>query len=192
MMGLLSTDHGSFDVQKAIAAIGYLVEQTGESMYPLMKMMYLADKIHLERFGRFIAGDSYVAMEQGPVPSNAYNLVKCVRGDREDKALTDACRYFEYVHGSHELRMKLKPDYDELSGSDVDCLDEVVGIYQRLGKWAVRDLSHDDAWSKTWERKKGRRVVKAIKMPVEAIAEQYDNAEKVISHLRDSTPGEAG
>ncbi|MFB9112110.1 Panacea domain-containing protein [Xanthomonas arboricola pv. corylina] len=191
MMGLLSRDQESFDVQKAIAAIGYLVEQTGESMYPLMKMMYLADKIHLERFGRFIAGDSYVAMARGPVPSHAYNLVKCVRGDIQDKALADGRQYFEYVHGTHELKLKVQPDYDELSGSDVDCLDEVVGIYKRLGKWAVRDLSHDTAWSKTWERKKGGRVVKAIKMPVHAIAEQYDDAEKVMSHLRDSTPGEA-
>ncbi|MBO9766534.1 SocA family protein [Xanthomonas phaseoli pv. dieffenbachiae] len=190
-MGLVSTDRGSFDVQKAIAAIGYLVEQTGESMYSLMKMMYLADKIHLERFGRFIAGDSYVAMEQGPVPSHAYNLVKCVRGDVQDAALSEACRYFEYTRSTHELKMKIQPDYDELSGSDVDCLGEVVGIYQRLGKWAVRDLSHDDAWAKTWQRKKGGRLVKATEMPMQVIAEQYDEAEKVLKHLKDSAPGEA-
>ncbi len=42
-------------------------------------MMYFADRLHLERYGRFICGDSYVAMKNGPVPSFTYDILKARR-----------------------------------------------------------------------------------------------------------------
>src|SRR5690606_29259588 len=113
-----------FDVEKAIAAVGYLVEQTGASMYSIMKMMYLADKIHLERYGRFIAGDHYVAMPQGPVPSCTYNMIKHVRGEQRSRQGDErGLQYFSYSR-DHEISLTQRPDYDELSNSDQQCLDE--------------------------------------------------------------------
>ena len=35
----------------------------------LLKMIYMADRYHLRRFGRLISGDTYYAMRLGPVPS---------------------------------------------------------------------------------------------------------------------------
>ena len=42
-------------------------------------VLLFADKKHLERYGRFITGDTYSAMENGPVPSFAYDVVKCIK-----------------------------------------------------------------------------------------------------------------
>ncbi|WP_409530306.1 Panacea domain-containing protein [Shinella sp.] len=41
-----------------------------------LKTLYYADRAHLQRYGRPITGDRYIAMENGPVPSYAYNAVK--------------------------------------------------------------------------------------------------------------------
>jgi uncharacterized phage-associated protein len=183
----------AFEVSKAIAAIGYLVERTKETMYPIMKMMYLADKLHLERFGRFIAGDNYTAMEKGPVPSHAYNMIKKVRGDvncRDGSDLAIACDFLIY-RDDHRIDLKREPDYDELSASDIECLQEVVDIYQRVGKWAVRDMSHDDAWTEAWRSRSRFFFQKSVTMNLEAIAAQFDDADALSAHLADPNPGEA-
>lgn len=39
-------------------------------------ILYLADKTSLEKYGRFIFGESYYAMKEGPTPSYTYNLLK--------------------------------------------------------------------------------------------------------------------
>ncbi|MFT4197501.1 MAG: Panacea domain-containing protein [Pseudoxanthomonas sp.] len=180
--------NAQFQREKAIAAMGHVVQQTQASMYSVMKMMYLADKLHLERYGRFIAGDTYAAMKQGPVPSHAYNLVKCVRGESESCPGDVVAReFFAYGADDHSLKLLRDPDLDELSESDIRCLDVVIETYKKMGHWAVRDMSHDDAWKAAW--KSARR--KSFPMSVEAIAGQLEGAERLVAHLRDNAPGRA-
>lgn len=183
----------AFDVEKAVAAVAFLVEKTRATMYGVMKMLYLADKLHLERYGRFISGDRYVAMEQGPVPSRTYNMVKHVRGDElrhPDDVL--ACSYFDYVHESHEIRVRSMPDIDELSDTDIECLDAICKIYREAGKRVVVDMSHDDAWRNVWNSVRRRiSMAKALPMPLERIAAELDEPEALLAFLRDPTPGHA-
>jgi len=177
-----------FDPAKAVAAVGYLVSATHETLYPLMKMMYLADKLHLERYGRFIAGDSYAAMRKGPVPSATYDLMKCARGECVDVEGGElAKRAFEY-RDDHEVRNRVEPDLSELSPSDVDCLNEVIRLHEKFGKWAIRDMSHDEAWKKS---RSWIRFGSSTSMPIETIAESLTDGSEVLEHLRDSHPGSA-
>lgn len=173
-----------FDIQKAIAATGYLVEHTGESMYSLMKMMYLADKVHLERYGRFIAGDTHCALKQGPVPSNTYDLMKHVRGEPQDElpGADLAKEYFSYGP-DHQVSLLKQPDYGELSESDIECLAIIVDTYKKVGKWSVRDLAHDDAWKATW---RGRSRPISTELIARAIGDV-----QLMEHLRDPEPGAA-
>ncbi len=188
MTGHQTSERDLFEVDKAIAAIAYLVEKTGASMYPVMKMMYLADKLHLERYGRFIACDSYAAMKQGPVPSRTYNMIKHVRGELAHSPEDErACEYLIYGP-EHQLTIKKHPDYDELSASDIECLEEIASIFKRMGPWAVRDLSHDAAWEAAW---RFRFFKKSVPMDTESIVAQFEKSELLIEHLRDSHPGEA-
>jgi hypothetical protein len=46
------------------------------TLHTVFKIMYFADKLHLSNYGRFITGDTYYAMEYGPVPSAAYDMTK--------------------------------------------------------------------------------------------------------------------
>lgn len=181
-------EQDSFDVNKAIAAVAYLVEHTNESMYPIMKMIYLADKLHLERHGRFIAGDHYAAMEQGPVPSCTYNMIKHVRGDDCLRDGDEVARRFLRYGDNHSIHVIEKPDYDELSDSDQRALDDVISIYRMSNKWTIRDLSHDPAWKRAW---KGRMFRKSVSLPIEKIAGQLNDSEALLAHLKDPTPGEA-
>ena len=179
----------TFDAPKAIAAVGYLVEKTQEGLYSLMKMMYLADRLHLWRYGRMITGDDYTAMEKGPVPSHTYDLMKCVRGEPKIMDGADLASRALGYGPSHRVMNKEAPDMDELSRSDVECLDEIIRICKMHGWTAVRDLSHDDAWKSN--RKKLFGFSKTGPMPLEDIAAMADEADELLRHLADPHPDPA-
>lgn len=176
----------TFEIDKAIAVLGFFVERTRESMYSLMKLMYLADKLHLERYGRFIVGDTYSALKQGPVPTCTYNMLKHLRGEDRKPEFSVAEKYFVYGD-NHDVALIHDVDMDELSSGEIACLETIHNIYESLGKWGVRDLSHDPAWADAWESKKSK---KSVPIALESIASQLDNGEMLLEHLRDRHPGE--
>src|SRR5260370_34242127 len=68
-------------VGKILAAIAYVIafgetRKLGVTQYDILKTIFLADKAHLNKYGRPITFDNYVAMRAGPVPSLAYDLLK--------------------------------------------------------------------------------------------------------------------
>lgn len=173
-----------FDCGKSAVAVAYLVQKTGKSLYDVMKMLYVADKCHLERYGRFITGDRYVAMAKGPVPSATYDLMKYLRGER---------RYFDGGEpvkrmlklergGSHAFTLLQSPNLDALSESDIECLDYVAALMRKKGARHVRALSHDEAWRNTPENDT---------MAVTAIAASVEDGTALVQHLTDRFPGEA-
>lgn len=179
-----------FDVHKAIASVAFLVAHTGATMYSVLKMLYLADKTHLERYGRFISGDRYAAMKQGPVPSFTYNMIKHARGEKAHRVGDEVAReYLECNPETHEISIRQAPDYEELSETDIECLEEVVGLFKRLGPWAIRDMSHDDPWKKAWRPNLPFRLKKSVPMPIEIIAGDVDETGALVEHLRDPHPG---
>ncbi len=46
------------------------------SQYDIVKSVFLADRRHLNEYGRPITFDHYVAMKNGPVPSSVYDILK--------------------------------------------------------------------------------------------------------------------
>ena|SRR5271157_3285876 len=68
----------NFDIDKAIAATAYIIERDGgqSDMFPLIKKLYYADRSALIKWGNSITGDSFAALEKGPIVSRIYNLLK--------------------------------------------------------------------------------------------------------------------
>ena len=167
-----------FDMHKTVEAIVYLINRTPMPTFmSIAKLLYFADKTSLEAYGRFITGDTYCAMQHGPVPSEAYNLMR---------AGLDTNHYgFEVVY-DHHLRPLRDADLDELSEADIQCLDVVVAAYGKFPTWQLRGLSHDAAWEETWNEaeQSGR---KSVPIPVERIANLLDNAEELVEYLGGSS-----
>jgi uncharacterized phage-associated protein len=67
-----------FNEAKATQAAARLLKLRGGSMsyIKLMKLLYLADREALIRWGRPITTDRYVSMDNGPVLSRIYNLIR--------------------------------------------------------------------------------------------------------------------
>ena len=138
-----------FQPEKSLAVTSYLASRSGETMYTILKMVYVADRAHLERYGRPITGDNFIAMKEGACPSKIYDSMKALRGDKNNSYLPNGEKYLEVDPITHDVSVKDMPSLESLSASDIECLDEVISILKRLGRWHMHKMAHDVAWEKT-------------------------------------------
>lgn len=163
-----------FNERKAIETILYLANRVSRSYkYNICKMLYLADKICLEKYGRFIFGESYSAMKEGATPSKSYDLLKQIAGECTD----ELC-----VEGNAVIPSR-DADLDYLSEADIECLDQTIAIYDRNPRKMIRD-AHDDAWEKAWDN---RGEKGSADISVRSIARILANSEDLIDYLTNRT-----
>ena len=161
-----------FNKTKAIETILYLASRVSEpELYDICKLLYIVDKASLEKYGRFIFGETYVAMRAGATPSSAYDLLKKARV----KSLNGI-----KVEGNRVIPER-DADLDYLSESDIDCLDQVISEFGEAPYGVRAREAHDAAYDKAWnarERGKGSASV-----AIESIAALFTNADDLIDYL---------
>lgn len=137
-----------FDIRKTIAAVAFLAQQEegGElNMFLSLKMLYLADKEALIRWGKTITGDAFVSMPKGPVLSKTYNLFK-----GEDWSAYQAewdSAFSECVNNSISVLEKV--DIGLLSEREMEVLGNARKQIHKVAPWRVADWLHDTCpeWS---------------------------------------------
>lgn len=117
-------------------------------MHKIFKILYFADQKHLTLYGVPITGDSYIAMKNGPVPSNSYYIFKFLRGDKRLNPAPSTSNYADWfkVEDSHWVTAQKKPDLDELSESHLECLSESIETNKGLSFIQLVAKSHQMAW----------------------------------------------
>ena len=134
-MGKIAFD---FNSEKALEAILYVLEKKESvNQYNILKIMFEADKYHLNHYGRPITGDVYIKMEHGTVPSNIKDILYMTDGE----SLTSKDLEQYHIKG---LRFA---DKDVLSESDIEALDNGCEKYLNLSFTEVRRLNHkEECW----------------------------------------------
>ncbi len=141
------------DAEKTLEVVLYVSQKTND-IFHIVKTIYFADKMHLEKYGRLISGDAYIAMKDGPVPSGVYELIKYVRGDvyNYDARIVEVHpeRAF-WAQGKTVIPLpERKPDLDYLSESDIECLDKSIELYANMSFLALWRLVHKEkSYNKT-------------------------------------------
>jgi uncharacterized phage-associated protein len=160
-----------FNRTKAIEAILYLSRRISDSnVYGICKLLYLTDKTSLEKYGRFIFGESYFALPEGATPSNAYDLLKeATRTSISGLKVKD-----------NQVIALRESQFDQLSKSDLECLDKIIDIYGDKPNWYRAKDTHDDAYNKSWEKRGDKQ---SIMIPVESIAELFANSDDLVDYL---------
>lgn len=166
-----------FDQVKALETIIYLTQRiSNSSVYGICKLLYLSDKVSLGRYGRFIFGESYCAMEGGGTPSNAYDLLKSL----------SCIPHNDLRVVNNKVTALRDANLDYFSKSDLECLDEIIQMYGKASNETRRKAAHDGAWQKAWN-KRGNKG--SIPIPVTDIAKQFPDSEDLISYLCNSDVG---
>ena len=152
------------------------------NVYNVLKCLYYADRKHLQEYGRQIYGDTFCALEYGPVPSGAYDIVKYVGGRAKwDLNFPEALGFLE-VHGD-SLGVRGHPDTELLSRSDMTCLLEAARKYGKMPFGKLEKLSRQ---GKAFENADSNGEMKLADL-----IDELRDGEAVASHLKDRNPGEA-
>ena len=158
----------SFDFEATKAALVYLASKNLPNFdkYRAVKLLFLADREHLLRFGRPITGDSYSALPYGPTPDKILSLLGglervALEGDEpmsdEVAELVNNLDVAEDEYSTYHA--KSQPDFDALSKSDVSVLDHVIQEHGLKTFNELKELTHGmkayaDVWRSNGVRKK--------------------------------------
>ena len=138
-----------FDKTKALNALLYVANRVQrKDFHKIFKIVYFADRQHLAEWGRPITGDTYIAMDAGPVPSRMYDMLKIVRGDSYLPDMEGLGKFFKV-----ENRMYVQPlvdaDLNKLSKNEQEALNDSISRYAGLSYDEIKEKSHDIAWRST-------------------------------------------
>lgn len=108
----------------------------------LMKLLYLAERSSLIKFGAPMTGDRLVSMPHGPVLSTTYDVIQGGTSSSENG--------WDHWMSAREGRViALRADrnadrenLDELSDADIEVLEEVWRTYGRMSAWQLREFTH--------------------------------------------------
>jgi len=171
-----------FKAEKSVETILYIVQNVKQpTFHRISKIMYFADKAHLEKYGRFICGDSYVAMKHGPVPSGTYDILKVTRGNGFSPLSLVNFTHQAFTIVEKFLVKPLRPALIvHFSDSDLECLDNAIETYGHLSFSQLTDLSHDQAW---------QAVDENDCINIEQIVATLTDTENLLDYLHDPYPG---
>jgi len=130
-----------FNEAKATQAAARLLRNRGGRMsyMKLIKLLYLADREALARWGRPITTDTYVSMKHGPVLSQVLDLI--TEGPNPFVGETFWTKHIsEPEH--FEVSLKANPSGDLLSEAEDELLDEIFRKHGHLTRWQLVDLLH--------------------------------------------------
>src|SRR5258708_39666927 len=129
-----------FNEAKATQAAAWFLKLRGTTMsyLKLIKLLYLLDREALLRWGRPITTDIYVAMDNGPVVSRIYDLI------REEPDPGTESFWREHIGEPHNYEVVLlqDPGSRELSRAEENLINEIFGQFGRMSRWQLRDYSH--------------------------------------------------
>ena len=113
-----------YDEERAVQALSYLAYRAvGQTITKLvaLKLIFLADRYHLRKYGRTILDDEYRAMKYGPVAMKTKRLMEHLAITGRDPAGTIAV---EKLPGDRlAIHPLLTPDTRKLSETDIEALD---------------------------------------------------------------------
>jgi uncharacterized phage-associated protein len=145
-----------------IQSLCYLLSQLDKAdKLQLVKLMYLADKYHLMKYGRTVSGDDFYAFEHGPAGSKTINVLNFDKRELGSH-LDTAKRLFKKGQGEYEFVPGEKCErvsLTMLSDTDMEALEFVLKTFGKMGKKVI-DYSHK---LPEWKKYKSLFVTKTTK-----------------------------
>jgi uncharacterized phage-associated protein len=138
------------DFKVCVQAMHFLLSLLGETdKLKIIKLMFLSDKCHLINFGRTITDDSFIAMKHGPVGSMSLDVLDKNMEFFEIDQIEYCNEYLEQVSQYVYRAKKIKKEYDLLSESDKEIIQEIVNKFGHMNSWDLIQLTHKyPEWAK--------------------------------------------
>lgn len=130
-----------FNIGQATEAACLFLQRGGGRMniMKLTKLMYLLDRLSLDRRGIPVAGGDYLSMRNGPVTSEVLDLINAGRlvGEQDTRwarAVSD--------RRDHDVQLEEMPEREHLSDAEVALLAEVWAEHGGKDQWQLVEWCH--------------------------------------------------
>src|ERR1700730_16689151 len=140
-------------LDKIVETILYLAHRKPRlDHYQAVKLIYLADKDHFNRYGRPITFEIYYAMDYGPVASITLDLIKGTRKFLDEDDVDVFPVRLEKRANIYILAEPLRPiNYDLFSKSDLQVLDAIIQEHGSKSFDELYELTHGHfAYESAW------------------------------------------
>jgi uncharacterized phage-associated protein len=163
----------TFDEKAATQAAAFFLSKAGGrlNLMKLIKLLYFADREAIAARGVSITGDDAYAMDNGPVLTRIYDLMK-------GALIRTRCKYWsEHIseRDGFDVSLMLDPGSASLSEIETEILGRVWDKLGRLDQWELSRLSHAlPEWSApdgSSRRIPLARILEAMGVPKEKIVE---------------------
>ncbi|KNY33205.1 MULTISPECIES: Panacea domain-containing protein [Agrobacterium] len=145
-----------FMTRKAAQVTAFFALKAGGAINILKatKLIYLADRLSMERKDFPVVGDVYVSMPFGPVNSYTYSHMQGVAANRQDEWL----EFISPRYGNTlRLAQTLSPDeLDELSRGDVKVLEDTWEKFKDIDQFDLAQWTHD--FCPEWKNPNGSSI----------------------------------
>jgi len=142
-----------YSIEKVANAIIYFVDSKVEHFgkTKLMKLMYFADKNHLEKYGRTIFFDDYYKLPRGPVASMTLNIINNINEEENEdfKSYTEEFLNILDINIQNDNGQKIinfipKTNFKKelFSKSEINILESISSKYKSYTKKEISDESH--------------------------------------------------
>jgi uncharacterized phage-associated protein len=170
-----------FNERKALEALALIAElHPGFTPLYIAKILFFAEKWHLNRYGRPIIGDTYIAMPKGPVPSVIRDYLE---GNWEWVDQPEDIDNAICIDRSGRLPRLLPgarpPQREYLSESDIECLTEAVDYCKSKSAGELSEITH---FEKAWRL----APVNAPMDYLDFVDDENENSEQIIQEVIDN------
>lgn len=130
-----------YDYKKMVQVFNWFAKKNGGEIdkLKLMKLIFLADREHLRRYGRFLCGGTYYGMQMGPVHSEAKDLIDQTDFS-DEKEIEYRNKFIEKEN--HTIKSKSEVDYDQFSETDLEILEKIWEIFGKYDKSKLIEITH--------------------------------------------------
>jgi uncharacterized phage-associated protein len=141
-----------FSELKIAQMSAFLIQLSPDSTLPymkLIKLLYLSERVAVQRWGESMSGDKFVSMPQGPVLSQTYNLIQSGGRDGWSEYIKGEANYSVTLTG----QILVREDFDELSNAELSILSKIFHDFGHMTQWELVDYTHDNCTE--WEDPQG-------------------------------------
>ena len=172
--------HCRFDAMKAIQAAAVLLRKERKRMtrLRLLKLLLIADRTSIKEMGFPILGSRIVAMDNGPLHSAIYDLIK---GNHPAEPL-----WSKYImtDGPRDVVLVDEPELSKLSRPEIALLTRVSDELVQQDDWTISNLTHGfQEWTRYYSEGTSTEI------PLEAVIEgvgRGPDKEEILQDLRDA------
>ena len=133
----------AYSEKRAAQTAAFFISRAGGTieLLKLMKLMYLAERESLARYGEPITGDVLVSMKHGPVLSKTLDHINGFTDSEEGG-------WESWINAREGHQLGLQPAHDptdeltQLSDADMEILDSIWDSFGQYSKYTLRDITH--------------------------------------------------